>query len=289
MISEVKRHKVQPALKGHPNIKNIIAVGSGKGGVGKSTVTTNLALALVKLGATVGILDADIYGPSQPMLMGNHSKPTSKDKKTIQPIEVHGIQMMSIGNLVDLDEPMIWRGPMVSGALMQLLGDTQWDKLDYLLIDLPPGTGDIQLTMSKKIPIAGAVVVTTPQDLALLDAKRACQMFEKVHIHVLGVVENMSYYQCKKCGDIAHIFGEQGGEKLAKRISAPILGHVPLDIRIREASDLGVPIIAFDAASNQSDFSDLSGCYVQLAQNIHDQLSTRPKDYDINIPSVKVK
>lgn len=225
------------------NIKNIIAIASGKGGVGKSTTTVNLALALSQEGARVGILDADIYGPNQPQMLGATDKPESKDGKTLQPVIAHGIQSMSIGYLIDIDTPMVWRGPMATGALQQLLNDTQWDNLDYLLIDLPPGTGDIQLTLSQKIPLTGAVIVTTPQDIALLDARKAIGMFQKVNVPVLGIVENMSVYLCSQCGHAEHIFGAEGGEKTAKQYNVDLLGSLPLDIKIREQVDSGKPTV----------------------------------------------
>lgn len=228
--------------KNLPNIKHIIAVASGKGGVGKSTTSVNLALALAQEGARAGILDADIYGPSQPMMLGVTERPETQDKK-IMPVIRHGIQSMSIGYLVEQKSAMVWRGPMVSMALQQLLHDTQWDNLDYLVIDLPPGTGDIQLTLAQKIPVNGAVIVTTPQDLALLDARRACEMFRKVNIPVLGVIENMSAHTCSNCGHREHIFGEGGGKLLAKQYDIELLGSLPLDMHIREQTDGGTPTV----------------------------------------------
>jgi len=242
----VSARAVQPSLTPHPRIRNIIAVGSGKGGVGKSTVTANLALALAADGARVGILDADIYGPSMPIMLGLSERPDSPDGKTIMPLTGHGIEMMSIGLLVDPDTPMIWRGPMVTSALMQLLNDTAWggeEGLDYLVVDLPPGTGDIQLTLAQKIPVAGAVIVTTPQDIATLDAKKALKMFDKVNVTVLGLVENMAQHVCSNCGHVEHLFGQGGGEDMAKQYGVPLLGSLPLDIGIREQGDLGVPIV----------------------------------------------
>jgi ATP-binding protein involved in chromosome partitioning len=230
-------------------IKNIIAVASGKGGVGKSTTTVNLALALQAEGARVGILDADIYGPNQPQMLGATQKPESEDGKTLQPVIAHGIQSMSIGYLIDVDTPMIWRGPMATGALQQLLNDTQWDNLDYLLIDLPPGTGDIQLTLSQKIPLAGAIIVTTPQDIALLDARKAIAMFQKVNVPVLGIVENMSIHVCSQCGHEEHIFGLAGGEKMAQQYQVDLLGSLPLDIKIREQVDNGRPTVVAEPES----------------------------------------
>lgn len=225
------------------NVKNIIAIASGKGGVGKSTTTVNLALALKTLGQRVGILDADIYGPNQPQMLGATEKPESKDGKSLEPVVAHGIQSMSIGYLIDINTPMIWRGPMATGALQQLLNDTQWDNLDYLLIDLPPGTGDIQLTLSQKIPLTGVIIVTTPQDIALLDVRKGIGMFEKVKVPVLGIVENMSLHLCSQCGHAEPIFGIGGGEKIAQEFNTELLGSLPLDIRIREQADSGKPTV----------------------------------------------
>jgi ATP-binding protein involved in chromosome partitioning len=235
-----------------PNIKNIIAVASGKGGVGKSTTAVNLALAFSKEGARAGILDADIYGPSQPLMLGVTTRPEVKDKKAIMPVLAHGIQSMSIGYLVDTTSPMVWRGPMVSMALQQLLNDTQWDNLDYLVIDLPPGTGDIQLTLAQKIPVTGAVIVTTPQDLALLDAKRAYEMFKKVNVPVLGIIENMSLHRCTQCGHTEPIFGTGGGQRMAEQYAIELLGQLPLDIHIREQTDQGNPTVASDPQSQNA-------------------------------------
>ncbi|OGI49684.1 MAG: ATPase, partial [Candidatus Muproteobacteria bacterium RIFCSPHIGHO2_02_FULL_65_16] len=231
--SEITSHSVQKGVKPIPGVKNIIAVASGKGGVGKSTVAVNLALALSVEGANVGILDADIYGPSQPRMLGVKMKPESKDGKSLEPLVSYHLQSMSIGYLVEEDTPMIWRGPMVTQALEQLLKDTNWKDLDYLVVDLPPGTGDTQLTLAQKVPVTGAVIVTTPQDIALLDARKALKMFEKVEIPVLGVVENMSTHICSKCGHEEHIFGEGGGQRMAADYDVDFLGALPLDIRIR--------------------------------------------------------
>jgi len=242
----VPAHAVQPDLTPHPRIRNIIAVGSGKGGVGKSTIAANLALALAIDGARVGILDADIYGPSMPMMLGVTQRPDSPDGKTIMPLHGHGIEMMSVGLLVDSETPMIWRGPMATSALLQLLNDTAWggaEGLDYLVVDLPPGTGDIQLTLAQKIPVAGAVVVTTPQNIATLDAKKALKMFDKVNVTVLGVVENMAQYVCSSCGHVEHLFGHGGGEEMAAQYGVPLLGSLPLEIGIREQGDTGMPIV----------------------------------------------
>jgi ATP-binding protein involved in chromosome partitioning len=248
MESAISAHKVQPGIKGMDNIKNIIAVASGKGGVGKSTVAVNLALALQRAGARVGLLDADIYGPSQPMMLGVQGEHANQlDKKQLIPISVHDLQVMSIGFLIEQsDTPMIWRGPMVSTTLQQLLLETRWEDLDYLIIDLPPGTGDIQLTLSQKIPVSGAIVVTTPQDVALADARKAFKMFEKVNIPVLGIVENMSVYKCSQCSHVEHIFGEGGATKFAKEYGLDLLGSLPLSTQIREQSDMGMPIVIAD-------------------------------------------
>src|SRR5580765_7355145 len=232
---KINPHAVQPNLSPDPRIRNIIAVGSGKGGVGKSTSAVNLAIALSQLGLRIGVLDADVYGPSVPMMLGTRERPESPDNKTIEPLRAHGLQLMSIGALVDQeDTAMIWRGPMATSALTQLFADTRWDDLDILVIDLPPGTGDIQLTLAQKIPVAGAVVVTTPQDIATLDARKAVKMFEKVQVPVLGIVENMAVHICSNCGHAEHIFGEGGAAKMAERYGVPMLGSLPLDVRIRE-------------------------------------------------------
>lgn len=244
--SRISSHAVQKNLQPLPQIRNIIAVASGKGGVGKSTVAVNLALALHAEGARVGILDADIYGPSQPRMLGSADKPTSPDGKHMNPIIAHGLQAMSIGFLVDEAQPMIWRGPMVTQALNQLLGETRWQDLDYLIVDLPPGTGDIQLTLSQRIPVSGAVIVTTPQDIALLDARKGLQMFRKVEVPVLGVVENMAWHQCSNCGHHEAVFGSGGGERLAADYGTELLGQLPLDLRIRQQADGGCPTVAAD-------------------------------------------
>jgi ATP-binding protein involved in chromosome partitioning len=246
----IQSHAVQKNLKPLPEIRNIIAVASGKGGVGKSTVAVNLALALHLEGAKVGILDADIYGPSQPRMLGSKARPTSSDGKSMNPIEAHGIQAMSIGFLIDEEEPTIWRGPMVTQALAQLLSETRWKDLDYLVVDLPPGTGDVQLSLSQRIPVSGAVIVTTPQDIALLDARKGLAMFRKVGVSVLGVVENMSYHVCSNCGQHEAIFGSGGGERLANQFSVELLGQLPLDARIREQADGGRPTVIADPDSD---------------------------------------
>ncbi|MCC2657038.1 MAG: ATPase [Panacagrimonas sp.] len=253
-------HAVQAKLQPLPNIKNVIAVASGKGGVGKSTVAVNLALALQAEGAKVGILDADIYGPSQPRMLGTSEKPKSPDGKSMHPIEALGLQAMSIGFLIDEEQPMIWRGPMATQALMQLLNETQWRELDYLVIDLPPGTGDIQLTLSQRIPVSGALVVTTPQDIALIDAKKGLQMFRKVEVPILGLIENMSFFCCPNCGHRSEIFGSGGGERMSAQFGVDLLGRVPLDPRIREQADGGKPTVAAEPDS------ELAGIYRDIAR-----------------------
>ena len=245
--SEIVVHAVQRNLQPLKSIKNIVAVASGKGGVGKSTVAANLAVAWALQGARVGVLDADIYGPSQPRLFGlAGQRPVTRDGKSLQPLSAHGVEVMSIGFLIDEEQPMVWRGPMVTQALTQLLGDTQWSALDYLVVDMPPGTGDTQLTLSQRVPVSGAVIVTTPQDIALIDARKGLRMFEKVAVPVLGVVENMSTHVCSRCGHEEHIFGSGGGASLAGQYQVPLLGELPLDLRIRECSDAGEPIVIAD-------------------------------------------
>ena len=261
----------QGELKPLPQVRNIIAVGSGKGGVGKSTVAVNLALALAAEGASVGVLDADIYGPSVPMMLGLSGRPDSPDGKTIEPMRAHGLQAMSIGLLVDQDTPMIWRGPMATSALTQLLGETRWEALDYLVVDLPPGTGDIQLTMAQKIPVAGAVIVTTPQEIATLDARKALKMFEKLGIAVLGLVENMAVHVCSNCGHAEHVFGEGGGERMAERYGVPLLGSLPLDASIREQGDAGVPVVAARPDS------PVAAQWRALAARVVEELEKRPR------------
>lgn len=245
----VRSHAVQARLQSMPNVRNVIAVASGKGGVGKSTVAVNLALALQAEGARVGMLDADIYGPSQPRMLGSSEKPTSPDGKSMEPIEALGLQAMSIGFLIEEDQPMVWRGPMATQALMQLFSETRWRDLDYLVVDLPPGTGDIQLTLSQRIPVSGAVVVTTPQDIALIDARKGLQMFRKVEVPILGLIENMSFYCCPNCGHRAEIFGSGGGERMSEQFGVELLGRIPLDARIREQADGGRPTVAAEPDS----------------------------------------
>ena len=264
-------HAVQGELKPLPNVRNIIAVGSGKGGVGKSTTAVNLALALAAEGLAVGVLDADVYGPSVPMMLGLSGRPDSPDGKTIEPMRAHGIEAMSIGLLVDQDAPMIWRGPMATSALTQLLTDTRWGDLDVLVVDLPPGTGDIQLTMAQKIPVAGAVIVTTPQDVATLDARKALKMFEKLDIAVLGLVENMAVHVCTNCGHAEHVFGEGGAGRMSTQYAVPVLGSLPLEIGIRAQGDAGTPIVAAHPESTAAQ------AYRAIARALLVQLDGRPK------------
>jgi ATP-binding protein involved in chromosome partitioning len=269
-------HTVQPNVAPLPRIRNIIAIGSGKGGVGKSTTAVNLALALADTGLRVGVLDADIYGPSIPMMLGLSGRPESPDGKSIVPMQAHGVQTMSIGFLVEQDTPMIWRGPMATSALTQLLNDTLWggledDPLDVMVVDLPPGTGDIQLTLAQKIPVAGAVIVTTPQDVATLDARKALKMFEKVEVPVLGLIENMAQHVCSNCGHIEHLFGSGGAERMSAQYGVPVLGSLPLEIAIREQGDLGVPVVRAAPASAAAQ------AYRETAQRLLDVLAARPR------------
>jgi len=267
----IATHAVQPKVTPLANVRNLIAVGSGKGGVGKSTTAVNLALALAADGARVGVLDADVYGPSVPMMLGLHGRPDSPDGKSIEPMRAHGIEAMSIGLLVEQDTPMIWRGPMATSALTQLLNDTRWGDLDYLIVDLPPGTGDIQLTLAQKIPVAGAVIVTTPQDVATLDARKALKMFEKVEVPVLGLVENMAVHVCSNCGHAEHLFGEGGGTRMAAQYGIKLLGSLPLEIGIREQGDAGVPVVV--AAPDSS----AAQAYRLTARQLAVHLSMRPR------------
>lgn len=267
----IPAHAVQPNLSPSPRVRNVIAVGSGKGGVGKSTTAVNLALALQAEGARVGVLDADVYGPSIPAMLGLSGRPDSPDNKSIEPMRAFGVEAMSIGLLVDQDTPMIWRGPMATSALMQLFTDTLWGDLDYLLIDLPPGTGDIQLTLAQKIPVAGAVIVTTPQDIATLDARKALKMFEKVDVPVLGIVENMAVHTCSQCGHSEHLFGEGGGQRMAEQYGVPLLGALPLDIHIREQGDAGQPVVV--AAPE----SPAAQAYRAAARALGAELAKRPR------------
>ena len=280
---QVAARKVQGELKPHAQIRNIIAIASGKGGVGKSTTAVNLALALSAEGANVGILDADIYGPSQPRMLGVNGKPESTDGKTLEPMNSYHLQAMSIGFLVDEETPMIWRGPMVTQALQQLLNDTNWKELDYLVIDLPPGTGDIQLTLAQQVPVSGAVIVTTPQDIALLDARKGLKMFEKVEVPVLGVIENMSIHICSECGHEEYIFGRGGGERMSEENNANFLGALPLDKRIREETDSGKPTVVAEPDSR------ISQIYREIARRTAAKLSLKTKDYAARFPQIVIQ
>ena len=276
---KIVSHSVQRGVKLVPGIKNIIAVASGKGGVGKSTTAVNLALALAAEGATVGMLDADIYGPSQPLMLGITGRPSSKDGKSMEPMEGHGVQAMSVGFLIEQDTPMVWRGPMVTQALEQLLTETRWRDLDYLVVDLPPGTGDIQLTLAQKVPVTGAVIVTTPQDIALIDARKGLKMFEKVSVPVLGIVENMSLHVCSNCGHVEHIFGAGGGQRMAEQYGVSLLGELPLDAKIREEADSGKPsvIAAPDSPRAKAYFDTARRTAGALARRARDRSSLFPK------------
>jgi ATP-binding protein involved in chromosome partitioning len=281
--TKISSHVVQKGVEHITGVKNIIAIASGKGGVGKSTTSANLALALAAEGAIVGILDADIYGPSQPRMMGSTAKPESKDGKTLEPIMAHGVQTMSIGYLIEDETPMIWRGPMVTQALEQLLNDTQWHDVDYLIIDLPPGTGDTQLTLAQKVPVSGAVIVTTPQDIALLDARKGLKMFEKVEVPVLGIVENMSIHICSECGHEEFIFGSGGGESMADQFDVDLLGSLPLDIKIREHADDGQPTVAADPTGR------IAEIYADIARRMTAKLSARSKDFSASFPKIVIQ
>lgn len=284
LTSRIASHGVQPNLKPLAEVSNVIAVASGKGGVGKSTTAVNLALALQRDGAAVGILDADIYGPSQPLMLGlAGQRPTSEDGKTMLPLRAHGLQVMSMGFLIDADQPMVWRGPMVTQALNQLLQQTRWSALDYLIVDMPPGTGDIQLTLSQRVPVSGAVIVTTPQDIALLDARKGLQMFRKVSVPVLGIVENMSTHVCSNCGHEEAIFGSGGGARMAQDFEIELLGQLPLDLAIREQTDSGTPTVvaAPDSPSAQA--------YLLTARRMAARLALQGKDYSSRFPKIVVE
>ena len=283
VTSKIVAHSVQRGVKLIPEIKNIIAVASGKGGVGKSTTAVNLALALAAEGASVGILDADIYGPSQPMMLGISGRPESHDGKTIEPMIGHGIQAISIGFMIDSDTPMVWRGPMVTQALEQLLRDTRWQGLDYLVVDLPPGTGDIQLTLAQKVPVTGAVIVTTPQDIALIDARKGLKMFEKVSIPIIGIVENMSTHICSKCGHEEHVFGAGGAEKMCKEYGADFLGALPLDIRIREQTDSGKPSVVADPDGR------IAETYRAIARRVAVKIAAQARDMSGKFPNIVIQ
>jgi ATP-binding protein involved in chromosome partitioning len=279
---KIASHSVQRGVQLLPNVKNIVAVASGKGGVGKSTTAVNLALALSAEGASVGLLDADIYGPSQPMMMGIEGRPESVDGKNMEPMENYGIQVMSIGFLVAQDEAMIWRGPMATQALEQLLRQTNWRDLDYLIVDMPPGTGDIQLTLSQRVPMTGAVIVTTPQDIALLDAKKGIKMFEKVGVPILGIVENMAVHICSNCGHTEHIFGEDGGKKMAADYGMPYLGALPLDMQIRLQADNGRPTVVADPDG------EVAGIYKAVARQVAITIAAKAKDFSAKFPTIKI-
>lgn len=283
VYQKIVAHSVQRGVKTLPGVKNIIAVASGKGGVGKSTTAANLALALAAEGASVGMLDADIYGPSQPTMLGITGRPESRDGKSLEPMEGHGIQASSIGFMIDLDTPMVWRGPMVTQALEQLLRDTNWRDLDYLVIDMPPGTGDIHLTLAQKIPVTGAIIVTTPQDIALIDARKGLKMFEKVGVPILGIVENMAMHVCSNCGHAEHIFGQGGGERMAKEYEVEYLGGLPLDIRIREQADSGKPTVVADPDGQ------VAAIYRQIARRVAVKIAEKARDMSLKIPSIVVQ
>lgn len=283
VYSKIVAHAVQRGIKLLANVKNIIAVASGKGGVGKSTTAANLALALSAEGARVGLLDADIYGPSQPMMLGISGQPESKDGKTMEPLEGHGLQVASIGFMIDPDQPMVWRGPMVTQALTQLLEQTNWRELDYLIIDMPPGTGDIQLTLSQKVPVTGAVIVTTPQDIALLDARKGLKMFEKVGIPILGIVENMSMHVCSNCGHAEAIFGEGGGEKMCADYGVDFLGALPLAMAIRAQTDAGRPTVVADPQGTEALI------YKQIARKVAVAVAKKSRDMSSKFPNIVVK
>jgi ATP-binding protein involved in chromosome partitioning len=284
VVQKITAHAVQRPLTPLPGVRNVVAVASGKGGVGKSTVAANLALAWAAQGARVGLLDADIYGPSQPIMLGlTGQKPTSPDGKRILPLKAHGLVAMSIGFLIDPEQPMVWRGPMVTQALTQLLGDTDWGDLDYLVIDMPPGTGDIQLTLSQRVPVAGAVIVTTPQDIALADARKGLKMFEKVNVPVLGVVENMSVHVCSHCGHADHLFGAGGGARMAEQYGVELLGELPLDARVREEADGGRPTVVAAPGSARA------APYFTMARRTAAALARRARDRSMVFPKIVVE
>ncbi len=282
VVTKIVPHAVQRGVQLLPNVKNIVAVASGKGGVGKSTTAVNLALALAAEGAAVGLLDADIYGPSQPMMMGVSGKPASSDGKTMEPLENHGVQVMSIGFLVEAGQAMIWRGPMATQALDQLIRQTNWRDLDYLIVDMPPGTGDIQLTLSQRVPLTGAVIVTTPQDIALIDAKKGINMFEKVGVPILGIVENMAVHVCENCGHVEHIFGHEGGKKLAADDGYAYLGALPLKLSIREQADSGRPSVVSEPDG------EVARLYRGVARRVAVRIAERAKDFSARFPTISV-
>ena len=283
ITQKITSHAVQRGVKLVPGVKNILAVASGKGGVGKSTTAVNLALALAAEGASVGVLDADIYGPSQPTMLGIAGRPESQDGKTLEPLEAYGLQAMSIGFLIDADTPMVWRGPMVTQALEQLLKDTNWRDLDYLVVDLPPGTGDIQLTLAQKVPVTGALIVTTPQDIALLDARKGLKMFEKVGVPIVGIVENMSIHVCSNCGHAEHIFGAGGAQRMCGEYGVPFLGGLPLDIRIREQADSGRPSVIADPDG------PIAAIYREIARKTAVFIAQKAEDFSAKFPSIVIQ
>ena len=282
ITTRVIAHAAQRGVQLLPQVRNIIAVASGKGGVGKSTTAANLALALAAEGARVGLLDADIYGPSQPMMMGIEGRPETEDGQSMEPLENYGVQVMSIGFLVNADDAMIWRGPMATQALEQLLRQTNWKDLDYLIVDMPPGTGDIQLTLSQRVPLTGSVIVTTPQDIALLDARKGIRMFEKVGVPILGVVENMAVHVCTQCGHAEHIFGQDGGRRMAEELGVDYLGGLPLDLNIRVHADGGRPTVVADPNS------PIAATYQSLARQVAIRVAARAKDFSSKFPTIKV-
>ncbi|ABM34375.1 iron-sulfur cluster carrier protein ApbC [Paracidovorax citrulli] len=282
IATRIVAHAVQRGVQVLPQVRNIIAVASGKGGVGKSTTAANLALALASEGARVGVLDADIYGPSQPMMLGIADRPESADGKTMEPLRNHGVQVMSIGFLVEPDQAMIWRGPMATQALEQLLRQTNWQDLDYLIVDMPPGTGDIQLTLSQRVPLTGAVIVTTPQDIALLDARKGIKMFEKVGVPILGVVENMAAHVCSQCGHVEHIFGEGGGRRMAEENGMTYLGALPLDLQIRLQADSGAPTVVAEPDGEVADI------YRRVAREVAAKVAAQAKDFSSKFPTIAV-
>jgi ATP-binding protein involved in chromosome partitioning len=281
--SKIVAHTAQRGVKLLANVKNIIAVASGKGGVGKSTTAVNLALALAAEGAQVGILDADIYGPSQPMMMGISGRPETSDGKTMEPMENYGLQVSSIGFMIDPDEPMVWRGPIVTQALQQLLEHTNWRDLDYLIVDMPPGTGDIQLTLSQKVPVTGAIIVTTPQDIALLDARKGLKMFEKVGIPILGIVENMSMHICSNCGHAEAIFGEGGGQKMCGEYGVDFLGALPLTMSIREQTDSGMPTVVAEPDG------PVAAIYREIARKVAVKVAEKARDMSGKFPNIVIR